>query len=93
MAGREERIRIFEGTRRMCLNNDRLKQAICASVEGQRIYWEGETIEFGQPRFQKDAEYILSMQKTVEAARRYAVAGKRVCILNLPPPCLPVAAS
>ncbi len=82
MFGRQERIAVFEGTRDLCLQNLFLKNTISTSRKKQRIYWEGDPIEYGQPRFSKPAEIILSPKKTVEAAQPYATAGKRVCILN-----------
>ena len=82
MSSRQERIEIFEGTRRLCLHNPFLQNAIAASKAGQRIYWEGETIEYGAPRFAEPAAMRLSPKKTVEAAMPYARAGKRTCILN-----------
>ena len=82
MSSRQERIEIFEGTRRLCLHNPFLQNAIAASKARQRIYWEGETIEYGAPRFAEPAAMRLSPKKTVEAAMPYARAGKRTCILN-----------
>lgn len=82
MSSRQERIEIFEGTRQLCLSNPFLKNAIAASKAGQQIYWEGDPIEYGQPRFSMPAEMILSPKKTVETAQPYAAAGKKVCILN-----------
>lgn len=82
MTGRQVRIRIFEQTRALCLEDPQLKQAIAASRAGQRIWWEGDPIAYGAPRFSRPAEIILSPKKTVEAARPYAMQGKRVCILN-----------
>ena len=82
MSSRQERIEIFEGTRQLCLSNPFLKKAIAASQKNQQIYWEGDPIEYGQPRFSVPAEMLLSPKKTVEAAQAYAAAGKKVCILN-----------
>lgn len=82
MSNRQKRIDIFEGTRTLCQNSDRLKDAITASRAQQRIYWEGDPIEFGRPRFSVPAKMVLSAKKTVEAAMPYARAGRRTCILN-----------
>ena len=82
MSSRQERIEIFEGTRQLCFSDPSLKNAIAASQKNQRIYWEGDPIEYGQPRFSMPAEIILSPKKTVEAAMPYAQKGKRTCILN-----------
>lgn len=82
MPNRQERIAIFEGTQALCESSDQLQKAIPASRAGQRIYWEGDVIKYGAPRFTKPAEMILSTKKTVEAAMPYARKGKRTCILN-----------
>lgn len=73
---------IFEGTRQLCEDNYLLKHAINTSRAQQRIYWEGEEISYGMPRYSSPANIVLSGKKTVEAARAYAEAHKRVCILN-----------
>ncbi len=80
--GRQERITIFEGTRYLCESSASLQKAIAASRAGQRIYWEGEEIEYGEARFATEAKLFLSQKKTVEAAMPYARTGKRTCILN-----------
>lgn len=80
--GKQERIEIFEGTRALCEKSEWLQKSIVASRVGQRIYWEGETIRYGAPRFSVPAKIFLSSKKTVEAAMPYARQGKRTCILN-----------
>lgn len=82
MSNRQERIRIFEGTWKCCMTSARLQEAVAASRNNQCIYWEGEPITFGPARFEVPAELVLSAKETVEAARSYAAAGKKVCILN-----------
>jgi len=79
---RMNRLMIFEGTRKLCEGEDKLKSAIAASREKQRIYWEGEKIEYSDARFMSAARMRLSPQKTVQAAAPYARAGKKTCILN-----------
>lgn len=76
------RIEIFEGTRDLCEKNERLKISVEKSRAEQKIYWEGEEIEYGNPRFSNSLKLIISKKKTVEAARKYAKSGKKVCILN-----------
>lgn len=82
MMGKLERILTFEGTRTLCDSSDQLQKAIAASRENQRIYWEGEKLEYGEARLDAPANMILSQKKTVEAAMPYARAGKKTCILN-----------
>lgn len=77
-----KRLDIFLGTRTLCAGSDRLQKAIARSRASQRIYWEGDPIEYGKPRFSEPAKIFLSPKKTVEAAQAYSQAGKRTCILN-----------
>lgn len=82
MDNREARLKIFEGTKQLVEQNDTLKKAVDISRAEQIIYWEGEKIEYGAPRFTKPFDVVISKQKTVEAARKYANSGKKVSILN-----------
>ncbi len=82
MSTREERIEIFEGTRDLCYSSSKLTDAISKSINEQIIYWEEDEIESTQAVFDKPFETVLSAQKTLEASKKYAQAGQRVCILN-----------
>lgn len=73
---------IFEGTRSLCQRNERLKGSVEKSSREQTIYWEGEKIDLGNPRFSSTLNLMVSKEKTVEAARKYAKPDKKVCILN-----------
>jgi len=79
---KQDRIKIFEGTQQLWQNSDRLKNAVEKSRLSQKIYWEGDEIEFDSPRFCDNLKVVISKEKTVEAARKYAKEGKKVCILN-----------
>ena len=82
MNSKQERIEIFEGTHKLYLNNKALKKSVENSINNQKIYWEGEKITVGEPVFSEPFNLVVSTKKTVEAARKYADAGKKVCILN-----------
>ena len=82
MDNRQIRLEIFEGTRRLYQSSDELANSVKKSRLHQKIYWEGERIEYGQSRFNEPFKFVLSKQKTVEAARKYSISGKRTCILN-----------
>lgn len=82
MNSKQERIEIFEGTHKLYLNNEALKKSVENSINNQKIYWEGEKITVGEPVFSEPFNLVVSTKKTVEAARKYADAGKKVCILN-----------
>ncbi len=79
---RQLRVKIFEGTQKLWQESEKLKMDVNNSRAEQKIYWEGESIKFEPRSFSKPCNIIVSKQKTVEAARKYAKEEKRVCILN-----------
>ena len=80
MAGRTERILIFEDTMKMCETNDRLLQSVQMSLENQVIYWEDDELNLKPERKFSKTKLVLSPKRTCEAARDYKE--KHVCILN-----------
>lgn len=82
MADRFGRVQIFEGTLRLCGENERLRSAVAASIENQKIIWQDAPLAAPVARFESAAEIALVSARTFEAARRYAALGKRVCALN-----------
>ena len=82
MSTREERIAIFAGTRELSQNHKKLIESIEKSIKSQKIYWEDDVVECSVPVYDKPFETVLSPQKTLEASKKYAEAGERVCILN-----------
>lgn len=79
---KQERIQVFEETMLLCRENDRLREAVQKSIKGQEIIWEKDELpeptvpDCGMP------EILLSEKRTLEAAKRYAGLGKKVCALN-----------
>ena len=82
MTGSEHRTRIFEETMRVCADEESLRAAAAASDENQRIIWQEDNEPHWQPRFDRPAARVISRKRSFEAARAYAQAGKRVCVLN-----------
>lgn len=82
MTPREERVAIFEGTRELCQRSKMLTDSIAKSRREQVIYWEEDSVECPAPVYDKPFEVVLSPHKTLEASKKYAVAGERVCVLN-----------
>lgn len=72
---------IFEDTKKMIKRNKRLSSAVNASLEGQKIYREGEEIAIGDAT-DKECVTIISTKRSFEAAADYAREGKKVCVLN-----------
>lgn len=89
MDTQQKRLAIFEITGYTIRNSDRLQAALEASREGQRIYWEEDSLPEVRPRYAAPAKILLARKKTVEAAAPYARAGKKVCILNFASPVSP----
>ena len=82
MTNQEKRIRVFETSMRLCREEDALRAAVAASCAGQRIIWQEDEEPRWQPRFERPAARVVSGRRSFEAARAYAEAGKRVCVLN-----------
>ena len=86
MAGREDNVRIFEDSMKLCKKNERLKESIKNSTLGQEMYdvtfkvENGTTGEKSLTRYEKPAEVIVSKKRTLEAAKVFS--GKKVCVLN-----------
>lgn len=82
MTGQEKRIRVFEETMRMCKEEEGLRAAVYASAQGQGIIWQEDDEPQWQARGEEPAQRAVSGRRTFEAARGYAQAGKKVCVLN-----------
>lgn len=82
MTGQEWRVRVFEETMRMCKEDENLRAAADAAAKGQRIIWQEDDEPQWQGRGERPAQRVVSGKRTFEAARDYAQAGKRVCVLN-----------
>jgi len=66
MDSRQLRLEIFEGTRSLYQNSERLKSSVEKSRSEQTIYWEGEKIYFGNPRFSSPLKLVVSKEKLLK---------------------------
>ena len=82
---RQKRIEVFEDTMTMCKENKKLSDSIRYSIDNQVIY-KGDAIEVDKIFLELKAEAQLqvkvSMDRTFQAAEKYAKAGEKVCVLN-----------
>lgn len=79
--GREENIKIFQDTERLCKTNSHLKAAIRHSVGSQQLILESDTIlEFDKKKYDEPVKVIVSKKRSYEAASAYK--GKKVCVHN-----------
>ena len=81
---RFENIAVFEDTVSVCEKSSRLIDGIKASRKTQIFIGEGEKLSDASknPRFEKEAEIIISKKRTFEAAQDYAKLGEKVAVLN-----------
>ena len=80
--GRIENAEVFRDTERMCRENGRLRAAIAASREGQRLIVEGSAVDgVDLNRFDAAAKVVVSPKRTFEAAVAYA-GRMRTCAHN-----------
>lgn len=75
---REQNVDIFNDTLQMIEKDLHLKQVITESIANQEIIPEEQAVAF-QPRFETDAEIIVSRKSSFDAARAH---GGKVCVLN-----------
>ena len=81
---RFENIAVFEDTVSVCEKSSRLIESIKASRKTQIFIGEGVKLSDASktPRFEKEAEIIISKKRTFEAAQDYAKLGEKVAVLN-----------
>lgn len=82
MTDKERRISVFEESMRLCRTDEKLRKAVASSVAEQYIIWQEDDEPQWTPRYERPAERVVSAKRSFEAARRYAEAGKKVCVLN-----------
>ena len=90
MADRLGRIKIIEDTLRACKDNTRLKESVTQSISRQVIYWEDDEAQnlkmekcIDQISTHDDyTSYLISTDRTFEAAARYTNEEKKIAVLN-----------
>ncbi len=78
--GKEERIAVYEDTKRRCKTDPRLREAIEKTNRGQEILLQGTEIQGKAVEYEVPAKIVLSQRRSFEAASHYA--GRKVCVLN-----------
>ena len=70
--GRTENINVFQDTMNLCKNNDRIRESVHNSAEGQKLILEEDAIvESDKNRYKEKARITVSAKRTFEAASRY----------------------
>ena len=70
--GRTENINVFQDTMNLCKNNDRIRESVHNSAEGQKLILEGDAIaEPDKKRYKEKAQITVSTKRTFEAASAY----------------------
>ena len=80
--GRQENIAIFDDTMALCTSEDELRQSISKSTANQLLILENDNLPKLKANYKDNADIIVSEKRTFEAAESYALAGKKVCVLN-----------
>lgn len=79
--GREENIKTFQNTEKMCKENIRLKAAIEKSIALQQMILESDVIpEQNKKKYDLSAQIIVSKKRSYEAAEAYK--NQSVCVHN-----------
>ena len=70
--GRIENVIVFEDTEKLCKKNEKLKEAVKKSTEGQKLILEGtELPAVDKNRYDVQAKVVVSKKRTYEAASAY----------------------
>lgn len=78
---REENIRVFQDTERLCKGNLKLCEAISKSIKKQKMVSERDSLpELEKIIYQDTAEIVISRKRSLEAASAYSV--NSVCVHN-----------
>ncbi len=79
--GRDENVTVYEDTKAWCQSEPKLKNAINASVSGQKIIYEKDDVSVDpNHRYDSKANIIVSKKRSYEAASAYK--GQKVCVHN-----------
>lgn len=79
--GKDENIRIFQDTTRLCENNERLKKQVKESTMKQKLILENDLLpEHDINVYESPAEVVVSKKRTFDAASNYK--NQKVCVHN-----------
>lgn len=77
---REERIAIFEETRKLYQTEQRLVDAIGRTKQQQKVIVEDEPLSLPKTSYEMPVEVVVSKKRSLAAAQAYV--GKKICVLN-----------
>ena len=81
--GREDNIRVFNSTERVCRLNSVILEGTKAAIAAQRFIAEQEELpKTDKKKYDTLANVVVSAKRTFEAAETYAKSGKAVCVHN-----------
>ena len=70
--GRIENVIVFEDTEKICKENEKLKESVKKSTEGQKLILEGTELPLvDKKRYDSQAKVVVSKKRTYEAASGY----------------------
>ena len=79
--GRDENVTVYEDTKTWCQSDSKLKEAINASIFGQKIIYENDEVSVDpNHKYDSKANIIVSKKRSYEAASAYK--GQKVCVHN-----------
>lgn len=77
---RDERVRVYKDTKRMCDTHPKLQASISTSIQGQRIIRESKELLKPPAKYSEPAQIIVSQKRSFAAATSYP--GQKVCVHN-----------
>lgn len=77
---REERVRIFEETKRLYSTNKRLMDSVSFSKQNQKVIAEDVEFSASAAKYDTPAKVLVTQNRSFAAASQYL--GQKVCVLN-----------
>ena len=84
--GRTENINVFQDTMNLCKNNDRIRESVHNSAEGQKLILEGDAI--AEPDRVRKQQYTISHRLQIRVAEWSVVQMRRKSACADVPGCL-----
>lgn len=77
---REDNVKVFNDTMKMCKNDKLLSEYIRKSKSSQKVFLESDVVEKSSKGYDLPAKVVVSRKKSFESALAYR--DKKVCVLN-----------
>lgn len=78
----EKLVSIFKDTQKLCSTHKILIDSCQNSIKNQKLYLQEEQIKYNSHKNNDEFQILVSKDRSIHAAEKYAKAGQKVAILN-----------